>query len=115
MASKAQLINGAFQDLSGNPLNNGILRLTLSHDSNLSATPYGQVVAGVTTTIYLDNNGNVSGTQYVWTNDVLSPSGSYYTVDAYNNQGLKAWGAPQYWTLTYSSTIDLGQIPDTNP
>lgn len=115
MASKAQLINGAFQDNEGNPLNNGLLRFTLSQDSNIASSPYQQVLAGPVTTIYLDNNGNVSGTQYIWTNDVLSPSGSYYTVDAYNNQGLKVWGAPQYWTLTYSATIDLGSLPDTNP
>jgi hypothetical protein len=115
MAAKAQLINGAFQDAEGNLLTNGVLTLTLSQDSNIASSPYAQVVSGITTKIYLDNNGNVAGSQYIWTNDVLSPSGTYYTVNAYNFQGLKAWGAPQYWTLTYAATIDLGTIPDTNP
>lgn len=114
MAAKTQLIGGLFQDNEGNALSNGWLRFTLSHESTTSS-PNSQVVSGVITKIFLDNNGNVAGTQSIWTNDVLAPSGSYYTVDAYNNKGLAVWSVPQYWTLVSGSPIDLGTITDTNP
>lgn len=114
MAVKTQLVNGAFQDNEGNPLSNGLLRFTLSHESTTNS-PSSQVISGITTKIFLDNNGNVAGTQSIWTNDVLSPAGSFYTVDAFNNKGLAVWGVPQYWTLVSGSPIDLGTIADTNP
>jgi hypothetical protein len=111
---KAQLVNGAFQSAFGSPLSNGWLTLTLSHDENVQL-PASQVVAGVPVKVALDNNGNCAPSQYVWTADILQPTKSYYTVEAYSAQGLKVWAAPQYWTLAGPGPIDLGAITPSNP
>ncbi len=116
--NKAKLIGGAFQDSSGTPLSNGKVVWTLSHDSNVATLggPTGsQIVAGIDTTAYLDMNGNVSGSFYLWTNDILTPTGSYYTVRAYNSSGLEIWSVPQIFTLKYAATIDIGTLEPTIP
>lgn len=110
MATKTQLINGNFQSNQGSPLSNGYLLLSLSQDGNVNTSPYYQVLGGVMTKIPLDSNGNVAGIVYVWTNDLITPSGTYYIVRAYNNQGLSVWDYPQYWTFTSGSPIDLGSL-----
>lgn len=112
--TKTQIFGGSFQDASGATLSNGWLLMVLSHDSNVTL-PASQVVAGVPIRINLDNLGNVAGTQTIWTDDLLNPSKSFYTVDALNSAGLRVWAAPQYWTLTSGSPIDLGIITPTNP
>jgi len=115
---KARLINGAFQDSSGNPLSLGKLVWTLSHDSNVATLggPTGsQVASGINSTAYLDMNGNIAGTFYLWTNDVLTPAGSYYTVRAYNSSGLEIWATPQTFTLVYATTIDVGTLQPQIP
>lgn len=115
MAAKTQIINGSFQDSQGSTLNNGFLVFVLSQDGNINTSPYHQIVGGVGVRVPLDNNGNVAGSVYLWTNDLISPSGTYYIVDAYDNSGLPVWDAPQYWTLTSGSPIDLGSLTVTNP
>lgn len=115
MASKTQIVNGSFEDNQGNTLNNGSLVFQLSQDASVNSSPYRQVVGGIKTRVPLDNNGNVAGVVTIWTNDVLTPAGTYYIVTAYNNSGLKVWDAPQYWTLTSGSPIDLGSLVITNP
>lgn len=115
---KAILIGGKFQDNAGNPLSFGWITLTLGHDENasfLGANSGSQVISGVTTKITLDINGNLTANTGIWTNDLLLPSGSYYTVRAYNSSGLQVWLSPQIWTLTYSATIDVGSIIPTTP
>jgi len=111
---KTRIYGGGFQNSSGAPLSNGWLTLRLSHDSNVSL-PASQVVSGVVAKVALDNNGNVAGQFSVWTDDILNPSGSFYTVEAYSSAGLKVWNAPQFWTLTSGSPINLGAITPTNP
>lgn len=115
MATQTQIINGNFQSNLGETLSNGWLTFTLSQDANINTSPYRQILGGVTTKVPLDNNGNVAGTVNVWANDVLTPSTTYYIVNAYNNSGLKVWDYPQYWTLTSGSPIDLGSLTITNP
>lgn len=115
---KATLTGGGIQDSQGNPLSNGWLVWTLSHDSNLTVlgSPNGtQVVSGVSTKMYLDQNGNILGSPTLWTNDLLTPSGSYYTVKAYNHAGLQVWSVPQIFTLTYSPTINFGSLTPIIP
>jgi hypothetical protein len=115
MASKTQIINGSFQNNLGQPLNNGFLLLALSQDGTINSSPYHQIVGGTVTKVPLDNNGNVAGFVTIWTNDLIVPAGTFYTVQAYNNAGLQVWDAPQYWTLTSGSAIDLGSLAVTNP
>jgi hypothetical protein len=117
--SKANIIGGAFQAADGTPLSNGWLVLTLSHDSNVSTLggPNGiQVASGLKVTLFLDTNGNLVPNQYIWTNDLLSPSGSYYTVIAYTFQGTVAWSFPQtFFIQPYSPTINIGTIQPNTP
>ena len=112
-----QLENGGFTDFEGNPLNLGYLLLELSHDENYSVGP-NQVVGGLKIKITLDANGNipVSPAVKVWSNDVLTPGGSFYIVWAFKSDGTEAWASPQYWTLAASpNPIDVGTIVPTNP
>lgn len=109
------VVNGYFQNNEGLPLSNGYLVLSLSHDSTYGTPPYAQIPSGIRTRIYLDNNGNAAPNQYVWPNSLVAPASSYYTVEAYNNQGLKVWSAPQYWTISSTGPVDLGTLTTTNP
>lgn len=117
--NKAQIIGGNFQDPSGGPLSSGWLTFQLSHDANLSllGSPTGsQVTAGTIVTAYLDINGNLRSGFYLWTNDLLTPSGSYYTVKAYNSQGLLVWNSPQtFYIQPYATSISIGTLTPTTP
>jgi hypothetical protein len=113
---KALLTGGQFQDASGNALSLGYLVFKLSSDSNVAVLggPTGlQIVSGSTVKIFLDTNGNIQSGQSIWTNDILSPSGSFYQVRAFNSSGLEVWTAPQYFTLLYQPSINLGTYQPT--
>ncbi len=116
---KSNIVGGSFQDPQGNPLNNGYLVFRLSHDSNvttLGAPTGAQVTAGVQITMFLDQNGNLVPNQYLWTNDVLTPSGSYYRVTAYNSQGIQIWNFPQnFFIQPYAAQINIGSLEPTIP
>lgn len=118
---QVSLVGGAFQDSSGNPLAAGWLEWKLSHDSNiciLGSTSGSQVTAGIPVKIFLDQNGNVGPGQTIWPNDQLTPSGSYYTVKAFNSQGLEVWLVPQLFTIAgYASEqqVNLGTLQPTEP
>ena len=91
--------------------------MQLSHDENFSAGP-NQVVAGLKLQVNLDSNGNipVSPATKVWSNDVLTPTGSVYYVRAFKADGTEAWASPQVWNLSSSpNPIDVGTIPPLSP
>ena len=116
--SKSNITGGGFQNNQGVPLSGGYLTFQLSHDSNVSTLggPTGiQVVAGQTTHMLLDSNGNLCPNQYLWTNDNLSPSGSYYKVIAYDSSGIRVWNTPQIMYIEpYATQINIGTlIPNT--
>lgn len=110
----AQITGGAFQDLEGAPLANGILLIELSHDSNLGSVPE-QVVAGLKRTVTLDSSGNIpnSPATYLFINSLLTPSGSYYIVRGFKSDGTSAFG-PQYWIISTDPT-NVGSIIPYNP
>ena len=112
-----QIENGGFTDFEGNPLALGYLLMQLSHDECYAIGP-NQVVGGLKLTINLNSTGNIptSPATLVWSNDVLTPSGSYYIVRAFKADGTEAWASPQYWTLAASpDPLDVGGIVPTNP
>lgn len=116
--NKTALGGGAFQDNQGNPLSNGFITLTLSHDACLppDATNPSQIPAGITTKMALDANGNLVPQPRIWTNDILIPLGSYYVVMAYNYKGLAVWAAPQKWSINASGgVVDVGSIVPLTP
>ena len=116
--NKVNIIGGGFQDSSGNPLSNGFLTFDLTHDGNICTlgAPTGvQVTSGQTTKYTLNVVGNLNPNQYIWSNDLLTPSGSYYSVIAYDRNGIQVWGSPQKFILTYSVTLDLGTVTPLVP
>jgi hypothetical protein len=107
MAISNQIIGGAFQDASGNPLANGTLVFELSQDEQ-SPTP-GQIGASRKVTVTLDSTGNVPATPpvFVWANDSLNPLNSYYRVTAYSSVGQPVWGPQNQQVLSSPSPFNL--------
>ncbi len=106
---------GGFQDFEGHPLANGYLIMELSHDENYQAGPY-QVVAGLKQKIQLDSSGNINPTVNIWSNDVLSPQGSFYTVMAYKFDGTAAWRDEQFFIFAASpNPFNPANLVPANP
>lgn len=108
MASKVQLEGGAFQDAAGNPLADGYLLMRLSQDGVVNSDE--QVASGIELKIALDSSGNVvtSPAQYVWPNDVITPSGTFYTVSAYTANGELVWGQNSQMVFSTPSPFNIG-------
>lgn len=112
-----QIEGGNFQDAEGNVLNLGYLLLELSHDENYSIGP-AQIVGGLKFRVSLNSSGSIpaSPAVMIYSNDVLTPGGSFYIVRAFKSDGTEAWAAPQFWTFTSTpNPIDVGTIVPTNP
>lgn len=107
MASEVQLSGGAFQDPSGSPLANGYLLMQLSQDGQVNGN--AEIAAGVEIKILLDEDGNVQSdpAQYVWPNDAISPSGTFYTVSAYTAEGQLVWGPNAQQVFSTPSPFDV--------
>jgi len=103
--SKVELSGGAFQDSEGNPLALGYLKFMLSIDG--SVTGVGNVCSGIEIIIQLDVNGNVVAGQFIWGNDVITPTNSFYRVTAYAANGQTAWG-PNNQQVVGTGTFDVG-------
>ena len=112
--SKTMLTGGNFQDSEGNVLANGYLKMVLSSDESVNDS---QICSGISLNIILDGNGSaaayptIPADQYVWANDVMSPTNSYYTVTGYTAAGQPAWG-PNNQQVTSGGvgggTFDIG-------
>ncbi len=108
------LSGGNFEDFEGHPLNLGYLIMELNHDESYSAGPY-QVVAGLKQKIQLDALGNINPTVQIWSNDVLTPANSFYTIIAYKADGTQA-SREQIWILASSpNPINVGNVVPLNP
>lgn len=114
MSTTNQLNGGSFQDSLGNVLVKGYLILELSQDAQVNGNT--QLVAGYTVKILLDGNGNVTASpaQYVWPNDVMSPSSTFYIVSAYTANGQLVWGPNSQQVLSSPSPFNVGSwVPAT--
>jgi hypothetical protein len=112
-----KVFGGAFQDFEGNLLVGGYLLWTLSHDEQYSVNN-SQIVAGLKIRMTLDSNGNVPSNPatLIYSNDVLTPAGSFYTVRAFKADGTEAWAFSQNFQLTASpNPLDLGTLVPVNP
>lgn len=87
-----QIINGAWQDASGNPLALGYLTFRLNTDGQSGV----QVCAGRLVKVPLDTSGNISGVVELWPNADLSPAGTTYAIIAYTAQGHPVWSNPVF-------------------
>lgn len=110
-----RISGGKFRSFDGTVLANGYLVMELSHDER-DTTDLAQVVGGFKIHVPLDNNGSVAGTVNVEVNSSLLPAGSYYVVNAYRNDGTKAWKAAQFVQVPASpNPYDIGNWIPTNP
>jgi hypothetical protein len=112
-----QIVGGRYQDEFGNPLSFGYILLELSHDAKESTDP-GTVSGGLKKTITLDINGSIPSNPptLVWSNDTLLPSGTFYIVRWFKQDGAEADKFEQYWQLTASpNPLDVGTIIPVNP
>ena len=103
-----QIVGGSFQDSEGNLLANGSLLFELSQDGVVNT--HTKVCAGYTIHVPLNSSGSVASSpvQNLWPNDVLNPSGTFYTVTAYSASGERVWG-PNYQSVLHTpSPFDLG-------
>lgn len=104
MASKVELIGGNFQDLQGNLLALGYIKMKLSSDEEVNDS---LICSGIEITITLDSNGNCVAGQYVWGNDAMLPVNSYYKVTVYSAQGQIVWG-PNNQQVAGIGPFDVG-------
>lgn len=112
----ALILNGHFQDCEGNPVAGGVLTLELNTVATDAATGTYQICPGEVVSYSLDATGSILGTQYVWANNLLSPSGTLYKMVVYSSKGQLSWG-PNYLSLNggVSGVIDLDNIVPNNP
>lgn len=117
MSANLQLSGGLFQNPSGGPLVNGFMLWTLSHDCQENVdSGGGQVASGIPARVPLDANGSVAGSVFIWSNDVLNPSGSFYTVDLFDSNGAKVWASPQLFQLSATpNPLDIGTLVPFSP
>lgn len=109
------LIAGGFQDSTGTILQYGRLTFQLSQNCTDKATGLIQICAGETTSVALDNNGNVIGAQPLWSNDLLSPSNTYYLVTFFTQKGQRVWGPNALQLTNTGGYIYLNNIIPQNP
>jgi hypothetical protein len=110
--AKRQIINGGFQDATGNPLNGGNLRLRLNTDAVVGPTG-PQVCANVVTNLVLGATGSVNATgAYVWPNDQMSPAGTVYVAIATTAAGAQAWKS-EFPVTSGTGAFDLNTVVPT--
>lgn len=104
-----QIVNGGFQDASGNPLALGSLTFRLQKDASNTCSS-AQTVAGRVVTVPLDANGNVAGVVSLAPTDVMTPADSFagsYTVIAYTASGQPVWQNPKFLLPAGSTPFSL--------
>lgn len=72
-----------FTDSSGNPLVSGYITVRLNTDGMASASQ----LSAIACTIQLDNTGHIVGSPTFWPNAQIQPSGTYYIVRAFAQDG----------------------------
>jgi len=108
MSTINQIVGGSFADSEGNLLANGYLLLQLNQDEVVNTSTL--ICSGLVVKVPLDSNGNVvtSPAHSFWPNDLITPSGSFYTVSAYTKNGERVWGPNVQQILSSPSPFDIG-------
>lgn len=100
MSGPNTITGGGFTDWEGNPLANGWLTFTLSSDARTSLS--GLVCGGLTFRVRLDPSGNIAGVVSIWPNDQLTPTTTFYRVNAFTSNGAVAWQNTHNFTILSS-------------
>jgi hypothetical protein len=111
----ATITGGGFQDCEGNLVSGGVLTLELNTVCTDLATGTFQICPGDVVAYSLDANGNILGTQYVWSNDLLSPKGTFYRMIVYTSKGQLAWGPNFLRLISVSGVVNLNLLVPDNP
>ena len=77
------------------PVANGYLRIRLNTDGSVS----GSQIASNFTVVQLDDNGVITNSPMFWPNDVISPSGTYYILEVFTQEG-QLIGGPTVVNIT---------------
>jgi hypothetical protein len=87
-----QVVGGNFVDSEGNPLENGFLLFELSQDGIVNTST--RVCSNYTVQISLNSSGSISSipSYFLFPNDTITPSGTFYIVSAFTAEGQKVWG-----------------------
>lgn len=111
--SKVTIFGGAYQNLVGEAIATGTLKVQLSNSANPS--PSVHLVSGLTNLLALDNNGNVStaSAQVLWATDTMTPNATYaawvYAADGQRVYGpiygLQIPSTPQFNVVNWLPTI----------
>lgn len=112
MAAPNQIVGGLFQDINGNPLANGSIVFELNQDSQVNGNV--QICSGYKITVLLGSNGSVAAPAFLWTNDLITPSGSFYMISAYTAAGQLIYGPSANRILSSPSPFDLGTLTPTS-
>lgn len=109
------ITGGGFQDCEGNPLAMGFLTLELNTVCTDASTGTFQICPGEVVSYPLDANGNISGTQYVWSSDLLLPTGTLYRMIVYTSKGQIAWGPNFLQLIAIGGVVNLNLLVPNNP
>jgi hypothetical protein len=113
MATITTLTGGNFQTPDGTLLQSGsTITFQLSNPAQVTGND-AQLAQDYTVT-YGISAGDIQSGATIWANSQLTPSGTYYRVNIYNQNGQLIRG-PENWVLSGSSPIDLGTIVATTP
>ena len=104
-----QVVGGHFQDSQGNILANGYLTFTLNQDETDTATENIEICSGRVIRIPLDDTGSIpaSPVYSLWPNDLLTPTGSFYSIIAYSKHGERVWGPNFFQILSTPSPYSI--------
>jgi hypothetical protein len=100
-------LNGSVVDINNNPVPNAIITVALwNYGNNTPTVSSGSIIVTPVITTISDNAGNF--TTQVYGNDVISPSGTVYTV-TYNNQNRITVSTATY-TFLAGQTYNLNSF-----
>lgn len=84
-------ITGTWQYPDGTPVANGVLLMQLSQDTQV-ISPGGQISGGAIHVVQLDGTGSIPTNSYIYGNDNMTPSGTFYRCTVISPGGAQVWG-----------------------
>ena len=108
MIASVQIVGGSFQDLLGNPIAYGYLKLELAQTGPVVGASEICDMSAVMLALDASGNISVSPPQYVWPNDADSGVITYYRASVYSATGQLVWGPNSQRVLSTTSPFNVG-------